>query len=52
MPIIKIDIAIKDGVYIATSEDLLGLFVVDKNIIDLFNEIPEVINAIHKELLK
>lgn len=47
--LVKIDISIKEGVYIATSEDLLGLFVADRNIIDLFNEIPGVIEAIHKE---
>ena len=52
MPLIKIDLAIQDGLYVATSEDLPGLFVADRNIIDLFSEIPEVIKAIHKELFK
>lgn len=47
--LVKIDIAIREGVYIATSKDMLGLFVADTNITDLFNEIPGVIEAIHKE---
>ena len=49
MPAIKINISIEDGLYMATSDDLPGLFVADKNIIDLFNEIPAVIKALYKE---
>ena len=47
--LIRVDISIKEDIYIATSEDLLGLFVADKNLIDFVNEIPEVIKAIYKE---
>lgn len=50
--LIKLDISIIEGLYIATSEDLPGLFVADRNIIDLFNEIPEVIKAIKHEIRK
>lgn len=47
--LVKVDISIKEGMYIATSEDLLGLFVVDINLMAFVNEIPEVIKAIYKE---
>lgn len=46
---IKVDIRIHDGLYIATSEDMLGLFVVARCITDLIEEITEVIVAINKE---
>lgn len=46
---IRINISMRDDLYIATSEDLLGLFVADKNIIELFKEIPQTIKAIENE---
>lgn len=49
MPTIKVEIYIKEGIYLATSKDLPGLFVADRNFIDFINEIPEVIKAIYKE---
>jgi len=47
--LVKVDISTKDGMYIATSKDLLGLFVAERNIMDFVSEIPEIIKAIYKE---
>jgi len=46
--IITVDLSQTLDIFLATSEDLKGLYVCDRDIVELFKEIPNVIKVIYK----